>query len=157
MLDMSVLKMACPQKEDKMDKTMKRHSDYFSRAFGSIETIADEMLEEVQSVEFDTMVGTGLSGTLVVPTLARAFGTYWAIVRKENSPHSSYLIEGEIGHKWLFVDDIIDSGSTLKRVKEAIADEVDRYNGRYYRGHSDDFVTEYVGTYQYERKVYRAP
>src|SRR6266403_6308817 len=106
--------------ECKMDVAYKQHSGYFMRAFGNIDDIALDMLETVQDVEFDTMVGTGLSGTLVVPTLARAFGTKWAIIRKEAAPHTSVMIEGEIGHKWLFVDDFISSGRTLERVRMAI-------------------------------------
>lgn len=130
----------------------KSHSGYFSRAFGNLDDIASKMLEKVESVEFDTMVGTGLSGTLVVPTLARAFGTYWAIVRKEHSPHTSNLIEGEIGQKWLFVDDLICSGETRRRVKDVISGLKVRNPEDYYDVHP--IQTEYVGSYLYEQNTY---
>src|SRR5690242_12227601 len=56
--------------------------------------------------QVDTLVGSGLSGTLVVPSLARACDVpFWAIVRKEKTTHTSRLVEGAIGDRWLFVDD----------------------------------------------------
>lgn len=125
-----------------MDNVYRNHSGYFNKAFGDIDDIAVRMREELKEVEFDTMVGTGLSGTLVVPTLARAFGTLWAIVRKEHSPHSYGLIEGEIGQKWLMVDDFVDTGETVRRVQRAINEEFLRF---------PDISTQYVGIYQYER------
>lgn len=141
-----------------MNEVYRNHSGYFEKAFGDIDEIAGKMREELKEVKFDTMVGTGLSGTLVVPTLARAFGTYWAIVRKENSPHANGLIEGEIGQKWLFVDDFICSGATLERVRDVIKRTL--ATNRQYDPIMDlwvPFVSEYVGTYQYERGYYRAP
>lgn len=137
-----------------MDKPLRTHSGYFDRAFGNLDQIAEDMLEKVQDVEFDTLVGTGLSGTLVVPTLARAFGVYWAIVRKESSPHTSVMVEGEIGHKWLFVDDFICSGATLIRVKRAIRGRIDQIG--YYWSTAATFQTEYVGTYEYQENNYRS-
>lgn len=128
-----------------MDNVYRNHSGYFNRAFGDLDRIADIMRERLVEVEYDTMVGTGLSGTLVVPTLARAFGKYWAIVRKEHSPHAYGMIEGEIGQSWLFVDDFISSGDTLHRVQGVINDAFARY---------ENLSTKYVGTYEYERSTY---
>lgn len=141
----------------KTDTTYRCHSTYLERAFGNIETIANDMLETVQNVEFDTMVGTGLSGTLVVPSLARMFGTYWAIVRKESTPHSNNTVEGEIGRKWLFVDDFISSGVTLHRVQKVISGlttSIDDGYGTWPR--TVPYPTEYVGTYQYEFNLFRS-
>lgn len=130
-----------------MSNTYRSRSGYFNRAFENIDQMADNMLKVIpKHVEYDTLVGTGLSGTLVVPFLARALGEYWAIVRKEHSPHSNNLIEGEIGQKWLFVDDFISSGSTLRRVKNVL-NNLNRYE-------TTHFVTKYVGTYQYEHNTY---
>lgn len=141
-----------------MDKIYRSHSGYFNRAFDSLDAIVDEMRIALEGVEYDTMVGTGLSGTLVIPTLARTFGTRWAIVRKEYSPHTNSKIEGEIGHKWLFVDDFISSGETLRRVQSVISDI--KWEGWDYttQSHKTEYIdTEYVGSYLYERKEYKAP
>ena len=133
-----------------MDKVYRNRSGYFERAFGSLDDIADEMRLALKGIEYDTLVGTGLSGTLVVPTLARTLGTLWAIVRKEHSPHASGLIEGEIGQNWLFVDDFISSGETRERVRKVI-DGLKVYDWQ--SGYERQFMTNFVGTYQYERRA----
>lgn len=67
------------------------------------------------------MVGTGLSGALVIPDLARRLGKLFAIVRKETErTHSSRPIEGDIGERWLFVDDLIATGMTYCRVRHTV-------------------------------------
>lgn len=126
------------------------HASYMDPAFGDLADIADNMLNAFDTFDthpkcygalnFDTIVGTGLSGTLVVPYLGRAFGLHWAIVRKSDGSHSSNMIEGEIGQSWLFVDDFICSGNTLIRVKEIVS--------RYCR-------SEYAGMYEYYHKRFR--
>jgi adenine/guanine phosphoribosyltransferase-like PRPP-binding protein len=131
------------------------HSGYFTRAFGDLDSIAAAVTEHVP-VEYDTMIGTGLSGTLVVPTLARILRKHWAIVRKEASPHTSKMVEGEIGDRWLFVDDFVSSGATLRRVQAAVADlrQWDVY------GAQRPLSTVFVGTFQYEEYaegIARAP
>ncbi|SRR5258706_5006043 len=128
-----------------MSNVYRAHSNYFGRAFGDIEDIAHEMGNVLKGIEYDTMVGTGLSGTLVVPTLARTFGKHWAIVRKEKSPHASGMIEGDIGQSWLFVDDFISSGATFQRVQDVIKG---LKVWEQYDYHS--FETKCVGAYCYE-------
>lgn len=135
-----------------MDKVYRSHSGYFDRAFGDIGDIERKMRVCLEGIEYDTMVGTGLSGTLVVPTLARTFGKMWAIIRKEYSPHSNSLIEGEIGQRWLFVDDFICSGETFQRVQNVINDiKVYDWNSSEYPTPFHTFQTECVGVFQYER------
>lgn len=121
-------------------KVLRMHQSYMSMAFGNIETIRDEMLKTTKGLEYDTLVGTGLSGALVVPTLARLMGCNWAIVRKSDGSHSGNRIEGDIGQKWLFVDDIVSSGRTLRNVIKTVKDVCtsSRHN------------TELVGAYQYQ-------
>lgn len=111
---------------------------------------------------FDTIIGTGLSGAIVVPELARRLGLKWAIVRKQDGSHSPNKIEGEIGKAWLFVDDFVDSGATQQFVMDAVETFVSDYNKRIRtfnainRKSKDDrlpieqpFETQYVGTYEY--------
>lgn len=101
--------------------------------------MARRELEQREAVDFDTMIGTGLSGALTVPFLARAMGKHWAIVRKEKDVdnHSGNPIEGSIGERWIFVDDLISSGETRRRVLSVVAQTF-----------SD---TKYVGDYLYQR------
>lgn len=68
-------------------------------------------------LKIDTLVGTGVSGTLAVAHLARDLGLNYLILRKDNeSSHSAWPAEGRLGKNWVFVDDLISSGSTFQRV-----------------------------------------
>lgn len=72
------------------------------------------------------LIGTGLSGALLVPSLADSLGLPFMLVRKddERSPHTgddTAYIAGRRGDRvgmgasrYLFVDDLIDNGGTLK-------------------------------------------
>jgi hypothetical protein len=119
------------------------YASYLDEAFGDADTLVRNAEKTLKDVDYDTMVCTGLSGTLVVPWLARALGKYFAIVRKGESNHSGFTIEGTIADRWLFVDDFISSGNTRERVTQ----EIDTCSKSNYA----PFVTKYVGTYQYAR------
>src|SRR6266498_3813511 len=96
--------------------------DYLEPAFAP-DRILLRAARELRGVDFDTMVGTGLSGTLVVPILARAMGKKFLIVRKGDDVHnhSPYRrVVGTLGAKWLFVDDFVATGKTLRHVKDTI-------------------------------------
>ncbi|UVK63358.1 phosphoribosyl transferase [Mycobacterium phage Shygu2] len=73
------------------------------------------------NVDYDTLVGTGLSGTIAVTTLARLLDKNYLVVRKPNDgAHTSMKAEGRIGKRWVFVDDLIASGRTFGRVWDAV-------------------------------------
>lgn len=92
----------------------------------------------LRNVDYDTMVGTGLSGALVVPGLARALGKYALIVRKpRDGSHACSTAEGKLGDRWVFVDDFISTGATQGRVLDKIADLAPE--------------VEFVGTFCYAR------
>lgn len=96
-----------------------------------------------QNVDFDSMVGIGLSGLLVLPVLARHFNVPFFACRKgEESHHNRELPEGggRIGRKWILIDDAIVTGSTIKKVQSIIETVANRYN----------FETEFMGTYFYQ-------
>lgn len=98
---------------------------------------------ETYPIDHDTLVGTGLSGALVVPWLARSVGKSWLLVRKEGDySHSAHQVEGSIGKRWLFVDDFIDSGETFGRCIDAIAGECSRR-------HHGERMPELVGAFLY--------
>jgi adenine/guanine phosphoribosyltransferase-like PRPP-binding protein len=124
---------------------------YFDTAFENSEKLISTAKRHLKGVDYDTMVGTGLSGSLVVPLLARALGKKFAIVRKNasESSHARTTYEGEIGQKWIFVDDFIASGSTRERVRETVQTAVNN-NNRYAYHEKDKFATTFVGSYLYQ-------
>ena len=122
-----------------VDEPLYKHrTRYFRKAFEDLGGIASRLDYALVDVECDTLIGTGLSGALVVPTLARLMGKYWAIVRKPSDiNHSGMPIEGEVGRKWVFVDDFVETGQTLQLVKYAVGREVPE--------------SHYEGTFEYQR------
>jgi len=121
-------------------------SSYFSMAFDDPEKILAPARKALATVTFDTVVGTGLSGALVVPIFAREFGTNFAVVRKPGeSNHDIGSIVGRVGDRWLFVDDFIASGATLRRVKAVMAD---LRQGTW--GDPAGIDSEYVGAWLYQ-------
>jgi len=112
-------------------------ASYMGKAFGPLDVLIAHAKQVLRGRDFDTMVGRGLSGALVVPVLARAMNKHWAIVRKDDGSHSSRKVEGTIGGRWIFVDDFVAGGSTRAAVRRAVAGLC--------------LPTEFVGTYQYER------
>lgn len=116
------------------------HALYLQRAFkpDEIEKLARRDLAKVQ---FDTLIGRGLSGAIVIPRLADALGVAWMLVRKPGeSAHSMRIAEGSLGRRWLFVDDFIDTGTTYREVHEAIKNLCERRK----------WSTQHVGTWVYD-------
>lgn len=123
----------------------RQNSSYLNVAFGSTNTLVEDALKALKGIDYDTMVGSGTSGLLVVPLLARALDKHFAIVRKpKDASHREVDIEGTIGDRWIFVDDFVNSGATRTRVKDTVSDIQ-----RGARGSCFEFTTEYVGTYEY--------
>lgn len=116
-------------------------SGYMTRAFSDPESLADDARKALAGVDFDTIVGRGMSGALVIPSLARALDKHWLMVRKpsENS-HTWRETEGTLGERWIFVDDFVESGATRDACKQAVATLI-----------ADERAsTTFVGTYTYE-------
>ena len=111
---------------------------YLEPAFGDLDQLAEAVSQVIPTnVEYDTLVGTGLSGALVIPHLAHVFKKFFLIVRKDgDSVHATHRAEGRLGSRWIFVDDVFASGATRERVKQAV------------RGISTD--TRYVGDLLYD-------
>lgn len=95
--------------------------------------------------QFDTMVGTGLSGALVVPILAAATNKDFMILRKpgDSHHHGSAVAEGNFNDsgKWIFVDDGIGTGTTYRRTRQIVNKLAtqnglpDLFHGAYLYGH----------------------
>lgn len=109
---------------------------YLDAVWGSRERLIDNARSALADVDYDTIIGTGLSGSLIIPVLAEALDKQFAIVRKQNDgSHSSMTVEGRIGDKWIMVDDQISTGRTFVRVYEGVKDV--------------DGDTKFVGAYLY--------
>lgn len=122
------------------------YASYMRDTFQEPELVIERAKSFLEGVEYDTMVGTGLSGAVIAPMLAREFGKRCMIVRKENDEsHSSLPVEGVLGKRWLFVDDFVSSGTTCARVIKAIRKLTNAYK----------FESEYVGAYLYHRGEFR--
>jgi len=90
---------------------------------GLIENVRSTLSHE--NVEYDTFVGSGLSAALILPRLATALDCAWAVVRKKSEgSHSCNEIEGTIGERWVFFDDLIETGETWHRVQKAVYDNL---------------------------------
>lgn len=68
--------------------------------------------------QFDAIACTGLSGTLIAPIIAYHLSKPLIVVRKSNkeSPHSGRLVEGADCVKYLILDDVISSGTTIRNI-----------------------------------------
>lgn len=96
---------------------------YMDTALFNLAEVIDTAKKRLADVEFDTLVGTGFSGGVVIPALALAMDKKFVLIRKEtdDSHHGKGKILGELGARWVFVDDFVSSGRTRKRVIEKIA------------------------------------
>lgn len=106
---------------------MKFHTGYMDSALFDLPEVIEDSKKALAKVDFDTMVGTGFSGGIVIPALALAMGKDFMLVRKEtdDSHHGYGRLLGQLGQRWIFVDDFISSGHTrarvIKKVDEAVA------------------------------------
>jgi len=98
-------------------RAVTNHS-YFPEAFKHPYEIADQLREETKGVEYGSLVGIGLSGSVMIPMLGLLLDLPFAILRKEGvSSHAhDTIFEGTIAEKWLFVDDFIGTGATYASV-----------------------------------------
>lgn len=92
-------------------------------------------LIKVNYPNVNVLAGCGLSGSMIIPALAAKLKIEWAIVRKDkDDSHSDIKTELsalEAGNKGVkvndsfitnivFIDDLIDTGKTYKKVKRAV-------------------------------------
>lgn len=123
------------------------HSGYMSAVYDDTNSLINRAHVALRGVDYDTMVGTGLSGSLIIPILARAFDKHWLLIRKDNDgTHSCRIAEGNLGQRWIFVDDFISSGDTRDRVRTKVG-QIAQTSG---------YGTTYVGDYLYQHSQFRA-
>lgn len=91
----------------------------------------ERAVETLRDVQFDAFVGTGLSGAVIGGIVAAAMDKPLVLIRK---PHDQGYgkthgqeIEGRdytgLYKRFLFIDDLIDSGDTLRRVQKVVAEK----------------------------------
>lgn len=122
---------------------------YFDHAVFNLPEVIETAKERLAGVEFDTLVGTGFSGGVVIPALALAMGKNFVLIRKEtdDSHHGKGKLVGQLGERWIFVDDFVSSGRTRKRVIEKIEEAAaERYA-----------KSELIGQYMYVDHSERGP
>jgi len=125
---------------DRSEQFIDIRAGYLSHAHDTTDEIVAQAVRHLTRVKFDTLVGIGLSGALVVPVIARALDKHWLIIRKPSEgSHSGRRAEGTLGKRWVFCDDLIDSGSTRDTVMRGIKAISENY----------EFTTKYVGDYLY--------
>ncbi len=116
---------------------------YMDDAVFNLEEVIETAKKRLANVDFDTLVGTGFSGGIVIPTLALQMGKKFVLIRKEtdDSHHGKGQLVGELGQKWVLVDDFVASGRTrarvINKIEEALAN---RYRS-----------SEMVGEYMYKQ------
>lgn len=132
-----------------MTTAIKISSGYLGHGLDPIEDIIERAQQHLKRRRYDTLVGTGLSGALVVPRLADALDKHFLLVRKPNRAersHAEQEAEGYLGTGWIFVDDFIASGRTWRRVDEVVTRIA---NAREHK-------TRYAGAYLYADGKFRS-
>ena len=114
---------------------------YMDKALFDLPEVIETAQKRLAGVDFDTMVGTGFSGGVVIPALALAMGKKFVLIRKEtdDSHHGRGQLLGQLGARWIFVDDFVSSGVTRRRVIEKVSEAAENHST----------ITEMVGQYMY--------
>lgn len=111
--------------------------------------------QQLAGTDYDTLVGTGMSGSLIVPMLAEALGKNWLVLRRadDSSHHGRGLPIGRLGERWVFVDDFTETGDTFRYVRKRVAEIVNNRtsHGRYLDPWKS--VPALVGAWYYETAV----
>ena len=80
------------------------------------------------SDSFDSIACCGVSGMMVVPQIAELLNKNIVVVRKGEKCYSEFRTEGVAPFRYIILDDLICSGSTVKHIKRVLKDEYSRSN-----------------------------
>ena len=78
------------------------------------------------SNDFDSIACCGVSGLMVVPQIAELLDKNILIVRKNEKRYSEFRTEGIAPLRYVVVDDLICSGTTINHITSIIKDEYNR-------------------------------
>lgn len=76
--------------------------------------------------DFDSIACCGASGSMVVPQIAELLNKNIILVRKGEKCYSEHMVEGVAPFRYIIVDDLICSGSTVRNIKNKIKNEYSR-------------------------------
>lgn len=99
--------------------------------------------EVLKDVDFDTVVATGMSGIPLATLIGHTMRKHVLLVRKadDHSNHHGHSVVGRLGRRWIFVDDFISSGGTMRRCQQAVKDLEE---GSYPKKEPSTFVGRYL-------------
>jgi adenine/guanine phosphoribosyltransferase-like PRPP-binding protein len=76
------------------------------------------------SNQFDSIACCGVSGLMVVPQIAELLDKHIVVIRKKNEKsYSDFPMEGVTPFRYIIVDDLVCSGSTIKHIKNTIHED----------------------------------
>lgn len=74
--------------------------------------------------EFDSIACCGISGLMVVPQIAELLDKHIVIIRKTNDKcYSEFPMEGVTPFRYIIIDDLVCSGSTIKHITNTIHED----------------------------------
>lgn len=76
------------------------------------------------SEQFDSIICCGVSGLMVVPQIAELLDKHIVVIRKPDEKcYSDFPMEGVTPFRYVIVDDLVCSGSTIKHIKHTIYED----------------------------------
>jgi adenine/guanine phosphoribosyltransferase-like PRPP-binding protein len=76
------------------------------------------------SNQFDSIVCCGVSGLMVVPQIAELLEKHIVVIRKRDEQcYSDFPMEGVTPFRYVIVDDLVCSGSTIKHMQHTIHED----------------------------------
>lgn len=132
---------------------------YADMAVNDLPGVVERAQRDLADVDFDTLVGTGFSGSIVIPMMAAAMGKNFVLIRKEtdsDNHHGPGRLIGNLGERWIFVDDFISSGATRSRVMVKIAHALVE-GGRLHPGAETTMVGQYMYALSYHNSNLSSP
>lgn len=120
---------------------------YLQDALFDLPAVLDHATRALEDVDYDTLVGTGFSGGIVIPALALVLEKRYVLVRKDtdDSHHGKGRLIGSLGRRWVFVDDFVSTGATRTRVVDKIE------QAAAIEGHSTEMVGEFMYASDWQR------
>lgn len=86
-----------------------------------IKTVCD--LRKISN-QFDSIACCGVSGLMVVPQIAELLDKHIVIIRKQGERcYSDFPMEGVTPFRYVIIDDLVCSGSTIKHIKNTIYED----------------------------------
>ena len=73
---------------------------------------------------FDSIVCCGISGLMVAPQIAELLDKHIVVIRKAKEKcYSDFPMEGVTPFRYIIIDDLVCSGSTIKHIKNTIYED----------------------------------